>query len=146
MSVVTLGYASSSKRSSSTTTTSSSGGNKSELQEIGTGATADGLYPLAKLSCHLLLVLTTQSVASSTAQTPSLQPWQEEDRQVEKIEEGDDEGSLVDAVSPSRSIFRDLGANPYRDALLALTPECCKLSFRPNNSFLPKFRSLLVCR
>uniref|UniRef100_A0A0X3P105 Dymeclin n=1 Tax=Schistocephalus solidus TaxID=70667 RepID=A0A0X3P105_SCHSO len=60
------------------------------------------LNPLAKQSCFLLLVLTTQSNGFTQA--------------------ADDSESIADERC-SRSIFRILGNNPYRTALFALAPD-----------------------
>lgn len=99
MTVVTLGY---SRRLASSKADSSA--------ESATQGEAV-LYPLAKQSCHLLLVLTTQSTGFiSAVSAPPQQP---------------DVGSSTensDSASVSRSIFREIGSNPYREALFSLTP------------------------
>ncbi|VDD81662.1 unnamed protein product [Mesocestoides corti] len=95
MSVVTLGY---SRRSSSTKS------DPTDSDGFGDGV----LHPLAKQSCHLLLVLTTQSTGVISVATSV---------------DSDNEGAADPMIAvTSRSIFRDLGSNPYREALFALTP------------------------
>ncbi|VUZ41047.1 unnamed protein product [Hymenolepis diminuta] len=72
------------------------------------------LHPLAKQSCHLLLVLTTQSTGFISAVSAPPQ-------QVDPTNSSGTSESAV-AASTSRSIFRDICSNPYREALFSLTP------------------------
>ncbi|VDO04681.1 unnamed protein product [Rodentolepis nana] len=102
MTVVTLGYSrrSASSRADSTTDSALPG------EAV--------LHPLAKQSCHLLLVLTTQSTGFTSAVSAPPQ-------QTDPTNSGGNSESVA-AASVSRSIFRDIGSNPYREALFSLTP------------------------
>lgn len=89
---------------------------KSESGSPGGGV----LHPLAKQSCHLLLVLTTQSTGfiSATSGAPNANGEVGTTSPLNSVT-----GSAAAAVATvSRSIFRDIGSNPYREALFALTP------------------------
>uniref|UniRef100_A0A0R3VUF1 Dymeclin n=1 Tax=Taenia asiatica TaxID=60517 RepID=A0A0R3VUF1_TAEAS len=107
MTVVTLGY---SRRAANAKVEA-----KSESGNPGGGV----LHPLAKQSCHLLLVLTTQSTGfiSAASGAPNADG---EDGTTSSLNSAS--ASAVVAATASRSIFRDIGSNPYREALFALTP------------------------
>ncbi|KAL5110268.1 Dymeclin [Taenia crassiceps] len=106
MTVVTLGY---SRRAANAKVEA-----KPELGSPGCGM----LHPLAKQSCHLLLVLTTQSTGfiSANSVVPNADG---EDGTTSHINSA---SAVAAATAASRSIFRDIGSNPYREALFALTP------------------------
>ncbi|VDM21424.1 unnamed protein product [Hydatigera taeniaeformis] len=104
MTVVTLGY---SRRTANAKVEA-----KAESSSPGGGV----LHPLAKQSCHLLLVLTTQSTGFISA-TSGVSTANGEDGTTPALNSVD-----TSAVTASRSIFRDIGSNPYREALFALTP------------------------
>ncbi|KAL5964420.1 Dymeclin [Taenia solium] len=107
MTVVTLGY---SRRAANAKVEA-----KSESGSPGGGV----LHPLARQSCHLLLVLTTQSTGfiSATSGAPNADG---EDGTTSSPNSAS--ASAVVAATASKSIFRDIGSNPYREALFALTP------------------------
>ncbi|KAM3188215.1 hypothetical protein ACTXT7_000713 [Hymenolepis weldensis] len=102
MTVVTLGYSRRSANSRADSTAHSADPGEAVL------------HPLAKQSCHLLLVLTSQSTGFISAVSAPPQ-------QVDPTNSGGTSESAV-AASTSRSIFRDICSNPYREALFSLTP------------------------
>lgn len=114
MTVVTLGY---SRRSANSKSDSS----------IEPAIPGDAvLHPLAKQSCHLLLVLTTQSTGFISAVSASSDPINSDGSSAC----AEAAAAAVAAGSNSRSIFRDIGSNPYREALLSLTPLGELLNFK----------------
>ncbi|KAH9283865.1 Dymeclin [Echinococcus granulosus] len=106
MTVVTLGY---SRRAASARAEA-----KLESGSPGGGV----LHPLAKQSCHLLLVLTTQSTGFISAASAA----PDTDGEDGATSPPNSASAAVAAATASRSIFRDIGSNPYREALFALTP------------------------
>lgn len=113
MTVVTLGY---SRRATSA---------KTETAAAPDGVGSSVLHPLAKQSCHLLLVLTTQSTGFIAAVSGSVPTDSDGGGVATEGASNSSSGvnsSAVTVATVSRSIFRDIGSNPYREALFALTP------------------------
>ncbi|KAM7537160.1 hypothetical protein Aperf_G00000064997 [Anoplocephala perfoliata] len=109
MTVVTLGYSRRSANSKSDTS--------AEPAIPGDAV----LHPLAKQSCHLLLVLTTQSTGFISV-SPSPPDSSNPNGSSASAEAASAAAAAIAVASTSRSIFREIGSNPYREALLSLTP------------------------